>query len=194
MNKRCVVGIDYSTSSPAICINVGKEIDIHFLTTVRKNMGQYQNGRFQFAGSHLPKFSLKIQHYDFIAKWAMGVIDLYDIDHIFIEDYAFAATGKVFHIGENTGLLKYRLYKRDYAFQMVAPTMVKKFATTKGNGNKDQMLAQFNMENNIDLRKVIGTKTENPISDIVDSYYIWQYAYVHTTPHVPLEVVNVIQG
>jgi len=55
------------------------------------------------------------------------------------------------------------------------------------------MLDQFNMENNIDLREVIGTKTENPISDIVDSYYVWQYAYVHTTPHVPEEVIQVIQ-
>ena len=123
----------------------------------------------------------------------MGVLDLYRIHHVFIEDYAFGATGKVFHIGENTGLLKYRLYKRDYSFQMVAPTMVKKFATQKGNANKEMMLDQFNMENNIDLREVIGTKTENPISDIVDSYYVWQYAYVHTTPHVPEEVIQVIR-
>jgi len=193
IKKRCVAGIDYSTSSPSICINVGQEIDFHYCTTVQKNVKITEDGRFTFAGTHLPKFSLKIQQYDFIAKWAMGVLDLYDIHHVFIEDYAFGATGKVFHIGENTGLLKYRLYKRDYSFQMVAPTMVKKFATQKGNANKEMMLDQFNMENNIDLREVIGTKTENPISDIVDSYYVWQYAYVHTTPHVPEEVIQVIQ-
>ena len=193
IEERCVVGIDYSTSSPSICINVGQDIDFHYLTTVQKNVKITEEGRFTFAGTHLPKFSLKIQQYDFIAKWAMGVLDLYRIHHVFIEDYAFGATGKVFHIGENTGLLKYRLYKRDYSFQMVAPTMVKKFATQKGNANKEMMLDQFNMENNIDLREVIGTKTENPISDIVDSYYVWHYAYVHTTPHIPEEVIQVIQ-
>jgi Holliday junction resolvasome RuvABC endonuclease subunit len=194
VKNRAICGIDYSTSSPSICINVGLDIDFHYLTTVKRNARQEQHGKFQFAGTHLLKFSLKIQQYDFIAKWAMGVLDLYRLDHIFIEDYAFAATGKVFHIGENTGLLKYRLYKRDYAFQMIAPTMVKKFATTKGNAKKDEMLAQFNMENNIDLRKVLNIKTENPVSDIVDSYYIWQYGFIHTTPDIPMEVVNVIPG
>ena len=71
--------------------------------------------------------------------------------------------------------------------------MVKRFATTKDNANKPEMLDRFNMDNNIDLREALNIKTENPISDIVDSYYIWQYGYVHTTPDIPMEVVNVLQ-
>ena len=191
--RRYIAGIDYSTSSPSICINVGQDIDFHYLTTVKKNCKFEENGVFTFAGTHLPKFSLKTQQYDFIARWAISVLDRYELDHIFIEDYAFAATGKVFHIGENTGLLKHKLFKRDWAFQVVAPTMVKRFATTKGNANKQDMLDRFNMDNNIDLREALNIKTENPISDIVDSYYIWQYGYVHTTPDIPMEVVNVLQ-
>ena len=107
-NRRYIAGIDYSTSSPSICINVGQDIDFHYLTTVKKNCKFEENGVFSFAGTHLPKFSLKTQQYDFIARWAISVLDRYELDHIFIEDYAFAATGKVFHIGENTGLLKHK--------------------------------------------------------------------------------------
>ena len=175
IEERCVVGIDYSTSSPSICINVGQDIDFHYLTTVQKNVKITEEGRFTFAGTHLPKFSLKIQQYDFIAKWAMGVLDLYDIHHVFIEDYAFGATGKVFHIGENTGLLKHKLMRSFIPFSVVPPTVIKKEMIGKGNAKKEEIVEKFIKDTKSPLFSLLDTTTMNPASDIADSYFICRY-------------------
>ena len=45
---------------------------------------------------------------------------------IILEGYAFAAQGQVFNIGENTGLLKHKLYKNNLNTQIVTPTEIKK--------------------------------------------------------------------
>ena len=50
--NRAICGIDYSTSSPSICINVGQDIDFHYLTTVKRNAKILEDGRFTFAGTH----------------------------------------------------------------------------------------------------------------------------------------------
>ena len=38
------------------------------------------------------------------------------VETVFLEDYAYAATGRVFHIAENAGILKYKLknFKTQY--------------------------------------------------------------------------------
>ena len=53
------------------------------------------------------------------------------------------------------------------------PSVVKKGATGKGNADKDMMYEAFVKETKIDLKKLFDTeKVGNPISDIVDSYFI----------------------
>ena len=97
-----------------------------------------------------------------------------------MEDYAFAATGRVFHIAENTGVLKYKIYNSGVPLEVVPPTTVKKFATGKGNSDKDQMHQAFMIETGMDLKwKITPDKTNvgNPVSDIIDSYYICKYLY-----------------
>ena len=92
-----------------------------------------------------------------------------------LEDYAYAATGRVFNIGENTGILKYRLARSDINIYTVTPNEVKKFATGKGNANKELMLSNFITQTGVDVREIMDYAGENPISDIVDSYYICKY-------------------
>ena len=36
----------------------------------------------------------------------------HEYDVISIEDYSMGSRGRVFHIGENAGILKYRLWKK----------------------------------------------------------------------------------
>ena len=57
--------------------------------------------------------------------------------------------------------------------QHYCESIVKKFATDKGNANKDLMYEHFCKDTKTDLMKTFDMQTlSNPITDIVDSYYI----------------------
>ena len=58
------------------------------------------------------------------------------------------------------------------------PTVVKKFATERGNATKEMMYEQFSKETKVDLMNLVTpdkTKLTNPVTDIVDAYYICKY-------------------
>ena len=173
--SRCIVGIDYSTTSPCVCLNFKDDYDFHFLTNRKKLEGSFDNDKFIITGTHLPEFANKIERYRFISSWVMDILEKYTVYQIFLEDYAFAATGRVFHIGENTGILKYRLNRCEYQYDVVAPTVIKKFAVGKGNASKTELIDNFNSTHNVKLQDILGTEQDNPISDIVDSYNICRY-------------------
>ena len=102
-----------------------------------------------------------------------------------LEDYAYGAKGRVFHIAENTGILKYKLWQNSIPLDVVQPTKVKKFGTGKGNAGKPEMFQAFVEETGVDLRfHMNDTKKDigNPISDIVDAYYICKYNYKEISP------------
>ena len=59
-----------------------------------------------------------------------------------------------------------------------APSTIKKFATGKGNANKELMYEAFVEETGDDLAKLFEFdpyKGQSPVSDIIDSYYIAKY-------------------
>tara|TARA_R100000458_G_C8113716_1_gene135449 strand:+ start:56 stop:412 length:357 start_codon:yes stop_codon:yes gene_type:complete len=101
-------------------------------------------------------------------------------EQIAIEGYSMGSKGKVFHIAENTGVLKYKIYNSGIPLEVIPPTTVKKFATGKGNADKLKMHKTFINDVGVDLREKITpdkTKISNPVSDIVDSYYICKFLY-----------------
>ena len=56
--------------------------------------------------------------------------------------------------------------------------MIKKKATGKGNADKLKMYEQFVRDTGIDLMKAFEQiKLNNPVTDIVDSYYIVKAGY-----------------
>lgn len=118
-----------------------------------------------------------------ISNWSINSILLHKKrswkPSVFIEDYAFAAKGLVFHIGENTGLLKNKLHKLRIEFNVVPPTKVKKLAVGKGNAKKDDLYKQFESETSLNLLELfqLSKMDANPISDIVDSYFICKYGF-----------------
>ena len=58
-------------------------------------------------------------------------------------------------------------------YSTIVPSIVKKRATTKGNANKELMYEQFMKDGGEDLVSQLGmNKLSNPVTDIVDSYYI----------------------
>ena len=173
-----VVGIDYSTTSPCMCFSIDNALydyDFYYLTNRKKLVGSFDTDKFLISGEPAPDHWDKTRRYKYISDWAMDILSRYDITRVYLEDYAFAATGRVFHIGENTGILKYRLLKREIQYEEVAPTVIKKWAVGKGNASKQDLIEHFNKEHNVNLYDVLGTEQDNPISDIVDSYNICSY-------------------
>ena len=113
-----------------------------------------------------------------MAEWSLQWISAAGCSRVAIEGYAFGAVGRVFQIAENCGLLKYKLWKQGIPYSVPAPTEIKKFATGKGNANKDMMLDSFKEETGVDIRvKLDIIKGYNPISDIVDAYFIAKFEH-----------------
>ena len=178
-----IAGIDYSLRSPAICIFMGnsrakfsfRECLFFFLSDVKKNQRPF--GR-NITGEPFSRYTEDLQRYDSISEWAIQ--KTVGCDQVALEGYAYGAKGKVFHIAENTGVLKYKMYQNSMPLEIVEPTKVKKFATGKGNASKTDMYAAFAQETLVDLAKLIQPDREeigNPLSDIVDAYYICKYLH-----------------
>ena len=176
-------GVDYSMTSPAVCVFEGDEFDfsgcrIYYYTDKAKYAVQKLG--FQLRG-HLAKPPKEpMARYEYISGWSLP--PLLSADDIMLEDYAYGAKGQVFNIGENTGILKYRLWTHKKKYDTVAPTQVKKFATGKGNAKKEEMHEAFTKETGINLMAIYNSTSKNiinPVSDIVDAYYICKYGF-HT--------------
>lgn len=179
-----VAGIDYSLTCPCVCIyndfnkkKVFKFEDcmFFFLTDIKKYADVFYNN---IRGELFPKYDSSCQRYDSISDWAVDLV--IGCDMVSIEDYAYNAKGRVFHIAENTGILKYKLYQKAIPIEVVQPTVVKKFATGKGNSDKNNMYKFFLMETAADIKGIITPgkdESTNPVSDVVDSYYICKHLY-----------------
>ena len=69
--------------------------------------------------------------------------------------------------------IKIFITRKRIEYNIIVPSIVKKFATDKGNANKDLMYEHFCKDTKTDLMKTFDMQTlSNPITDIVDSYYI----------------------
>ena len=180
-----VVGIDYSMTSPAMCVHQGENFSIencqfHYLTPQKSKI----SGNPQFKGNLLQDYTHQMARFNFISDWAIQNIPNHETfilgakngPRVYLEGYAFAAKGQVFNIGENTGLLKYKLWHFMVPCEVVAPGTVKKFGVGKGNAKKNEVIDAFVEDTGLDLHSIIGTdatkKNTSPTNDIADSYFI----------------------
>lgn len=176
-----IAGIDYSLTSPSICVHDGEQWSVEnctFYYLAQKKAWLSVTG--QFLGTEYEKFDSDTHRYDNLSKWSSNILTDNKVTQCYIEGYAFNAVGRVFQIAENTGLLKYKMWKENIPYRVFAPSEIKKFATGKGNCNKEKMYEAFLEETNIDIRKkldIMNPKTWNPISDIVDAYYITKLGF-----------------
>ena len=165
------VGIDYSLTSPAVCINDGK-LNFYYLTTKKKWQGQQSEN---IIGYEHKEWTDPIERFKNISDFVFDILTpIHTPTEIYIEGYSFGSKGQgLFQIAENCGILKFRLQDKGYSYDTVVPSVVKKGATGKGNADKDMMYESFLKETKIDLKQILDTeKCGNPLSDIVDSYYI----------------------
>ena len=172
-----IAGIDYSLRGPAICVFAGdyetefsfSKCTFYFITTIKKYSGKWNSNIY---GECLSDYE-EPERYETIADWAIE--KLIGVDNIALEGYSFGSqSNRLFQIAENTGLLKYKIYHTYTPLDVIPPAQIKKFATGKGNANKDKMIESFVEETMVDLKSVLNvtSKSPGPVSDIVDSYYI----------------------
>lgn len=187
--KTTIAGIDYSLNSPAICVSKGsmnfKDCTFHFLTDKKKWQGKISKNIFGHAHK---EWTDPIERFNNLASWAhkclrqSGDINLYDgkSTKVFIEGYSYGSKGQaIFQIAENGGILKSFLRAKKINYEIIVPSVVKKCATEKGNANKDLMYECFTNETKTNLMDTFEVeRIGNPISDIVDSYYIMKCGYL----------------
>lgn len=170
-----IAGIDYSLNGPSVCVFNGdnfcyENCTFYFLTDIKKYTDKPYGNIF---GERFIDWNLEMERYESIADWALETI--MGCDAVGLEGYAYSAQGRVFHIAENTGVLKYKMYQTGIPLTIFTPSEVKKYASGKGNADKNLMYSSFVKETKKDIKKLICPDKKdigNPVSDIVDSYYI----------------------
>lgn len=175
-----IAGIDYSMTSPSICLHEGDDWSFSNCTFYFRNDNKKLQSSGQFNHSGLLFYSSQEERFRQSAEWARDILKGKDIKLLALEGYAMGAKGLIFNIAENTGCLKQVMWEEGIKFITPAPTSVKKFATGKGNSNKEKMEEAFIEETGINVRVPINqTKGSNPSSDIIDSYYMAKFAFMN---------------
>lgn len=173
MNK---AGIDYAIASPAICIDDNGEIYWYFFTESKKQIGLFAENIYGIK-YRKDEFDDDLQRFDWLSSKVIELLEEHNVEKVSLEGYSMGSTSsRIFQIGENTGILKKKLIDNDYKLVVIPPTMIKKFATGKGNANKQQMISAFLGASIIDLFEIFQQSTiKKPLEDIVDSYFILRY-------------------
>jgi hypothetical protein len=171
-----IVGIDYSMTCPAVTMMFGGgfETVCHYVSPTKKSEVKGGVTGFAWQGDRLPEYKSPEGRFHALSSWALPLC--LGADHIFLEDYAMGAKGRVFHIGENAGVLKHKLWSNGLPFTLVSPTALKKHATGKGNADKCAMIAAFKEKTKVDLASVMGIENcGSPLSDVIDSWFLADY-------------------
>jgi Holliday junction resolvasome RuvABC endonuclease subunit len=175
-----LIGIDYSMNCPAVCYLEGEQMHFRFLTDTKKYNNIWKGKNFIIEGIEHFNWKHPIERYTNIVHQLLGDTDyeikkLRNAKNINIEDYSMGSKGLIFNIAENVAILKNFLWERDVEYNTVPPTVVKKFATGKGNSKKEQMYEAWLYQVGIDLKKIMdieSNKVTSPLSDLVDAYFL----------------------
>lgn len=174
-------GIDYSMQCPAIAIHPMKpiknfnDVKVFFYTKETKYKSSFNKNIHGM--THFP-YESEMERFDNISEWALAILNKFNVKEVALEGYSMGSKGVVFNIGENTGILKYKLWQAGIECITPAPTTVKKHFTGKGNAKKEAMLEAFDKRFDVDLRNILNytrKNIESPIGDIVDCTAVVDY-------------------
>lgn len=181
------VGIDYSMTSPGICIiDENDQIEKLYYFTQKPKLEGKQSDVVE--GIPYPIYGNDIERFHKLATITVELIKkANDKVEIGIEGYSFGSSGsRVFQIAENCGILKHLLLLQGHQFQVVPPTVVKKLATGKGNSSKEPVYNAFVEQTGIKLNELLGIKSEkvgSPMSDMADAYWIAKWVKQNVDIH-----------
>jgi len=170
-----IIGADVSITSPAfIRYTLDDDYNIvgtdwlafkHNSAKKKKMVPEYDN--IKVYGNFDNYIDRSIYLHSEIYEW---VCCDYSPEYFAIEDYAFGAIGKSFHIGGFTEPIKTFFYQLGSNIRMYDLTCLKKFLSHNGNADKVSMGEAFNKLENpkIDISKL--KDFTNPKEDIIDAY------------------------
>jgi len=180
------IGIDFSISSPCVCFwntkqqHLFENCEFFFLHSKRSiTKINFPNNIHYLESSESKDNSVRFaENATLLTSEIKKRLDNVKKYVIMLEGYSMGAKGRLFDIGEATGIFKLFLSQENIKPLVIAPTQIKKLATGKGNANKFQMLEKF-MEINTSLRNsewidVLTTEKhiQPPLTDLVDSFFI----------------------
>lgn len=175
-----LAGIDWSITSPAICIHPMQEkwdwrrCQFYGFSHTDKQLNAVNHDAINLTPYRDVDMEGDLARFDSFASWATSLVQVHRVKRGGLEGYAMGAKGKVFSIAESTALMKYNLWRHNVDLDIYSPTLIKKFATESGRADKDAMLTAFVKDTgwNIKLDLHETDKQKNPSSDMVDSYWI----------------------
>jgi len=177
-----IAGIDYSLTSPSLCIFTGGNIDdfnnfeFFNLNSSKSDIQHLNTFNNIQAHLHSDNYFDFIERYDIISDFFIDKLNLFKVKDVVIEGYSFGSSGsRLFQLVENTAVLKYKIRKGGFNLSIVPPTTVKKFFTGSGRAGKELMYESFLDNTGVDIAKTIKKRSNSPYSDIVDSYAICLY-------------------
>ena len=169
-----LVGVDYSITCPCLCLfDERKDFKFsncffYYLTNTKKFADKIAPN---ITGESFQDYVADVDRFDSISDWAINLC--IGASDVAIEGYSFGSKGRVFNLAENMGIFKHKLYKAGVPLTVIEPSKAKKLATGKGNADKQAMYEAFSEETKTNLLITFDQKSlSNPVTDIVDSYYI----------------------
>lgn len=156
------MGIDPSLDGTAITKFVGDEFkDYWFFTEVKKLAKNNKHAIY------IPQFKHQLEKLVWTIDRVTEIIEENKPDYVAIEDYAFRAIGRVFHIGGYVEGIKMFLYRKGIPIRLYEPSRVKQFTTGSGNADKPAMVLEAYKKWNVDFSDC-GQYSNN----VVDAYAI----------------------
>ena len=169
-----LIGVDYSITCPCLCLYDERKpfkfdnCFFYYLTNTKKYADKILPN---ITGESFQEYVQDVDRFDTISDWAINLC--IGASDVAVEGYSYGSKGKVFNLAENMGIFKHKLYKAAVPLTIIEPSKAKKLATGKGNADKALMYEFFSKETNTNLLSEFDQKTlSNPVTDIVDSFYI----------------------
>ncbi len=169
-----LIGVDYSITCPCLCLYDERKpfkfdnCFFYYLTNTKKYADKILPN---ITGESFQEYVEDVDRFDTISDWAINLC--IGASDVAVEGYSYGSKGKIFNLAENMGIFKHKLYKAAVPLTIIEPSKAKKLATGKGNADKALMYEFFSKETNTNLLSEFDQKTlSNPVTDIVDSFYI----------------------
>jgi hypothetical protein len=176
------IGLDWSLSSPALTVYSTKDDKYDCFYWHKKQQDVFAVGQFRFHQNQKQpekNFERTIEIQQWLVQSIKSISTPTKKIFALFEGISYGSVGRVCQLAENLGVSKFQLLTNfNSVVKEVSPKSVKKFATGNGSCDKLQMYEQWYKTTNIDLTELlkISNKSSSPIQDIVDSYWIVQYA------------------
>jgi len=166
------VGLDWSMTSPGLAYTQDGIIHLFGLSKKKKDIGTHKiSDTISLVVAPYPEFNNNSERFDKVSSVLVDIISTLNQPSVNLEGYAMGSRGSMaFTIGESTGFLKYKLYSSKVNVHIVSPMTLKKYATGKGNANKDAMMDAFKAKHALETLPNVSC-----ITDVIDAYWLMIY-------------------